>query len=329
MRKQANAVPRLKGADFSYRYFHQLFIVAFMLVAMIIMCIVSESFRSVYNLGNLMNNSFALILAGLGQFVVILTAGIDISVGGMLTLGNCMAVFVMTRMPTTGGMILAIVATVLTGIVCGAINGFCVSRLRLPAIIVTIATNSLFQGIALVLVTEPGGTVVKALSNFFKFRLFNAIPTSFFLAILVVVIMLVVTNKTRFGRALRAVGGNESAAFGTGVNVERTKFMAYVICGLLSALAGLYLAARTNCGDPNIGNNYTVYSISATVVGGTMMTGAVGQSYGTAVGAIIIFLINNVLNMLNVGTSYQSACQGAVLIISLMIASLEVRHRSK
>lgn len=328
MRKTTN-VPRLKGADFSYRYFHQIFIAAFALLVILVMCIVSESFRSIYNLGNLMNNSFALILAGLGQMLVILTAGIDISVGGMLTLGNCMSVFIMTRMPTTTGMILAILGTIATGLVCGAINGFFIAKLRLPAIIVTIATNSLFQGIALVLVTEPGGNVVQGLKTFFNFRLFKAIPTSFFLAVLVIGAVLVLTNKTRFGRALRAIGGNESAAFGSGVNVEKTKFWAYTLCGLLSALAGLYLAARTSCGDPNIGNNYSVYSISATVVGGTMMTGAVGQAYGTAIGAIVIFLINNVLNMLDVGTSWQSACQGMVLIVSLMIASLETRHRNK
>jgi ribose transport system permease protein len=122
------------------------------------------------------------------------------------------------------------------------------------------------------------------------------------------------------------VGGNESAAFGSGIKVARVKFTAYVLSALLAALAGLYLSARTSSGDPNIGSSYTIYSISATVVGGTMMTGAVGQAYGTACGAVIIFLINNILNMLDVSAFYQYAIQGAVLIFALMVGSLETRR---
>ena len=322
-----NISTRLRGADFSYRYFHQCFIVGFMILAIVVMSIISDSFRTAYNYGNLMNSCFALMMAAFGQFLVILTAGIDISVGSMVTLGNCMSAFIMTKMPTGAGAILAVVVTIATGLLCGCLNGLFVAKFRLPAIIVTIATSSIFQGIALVLMPDPGGTIHAVYSKVLTWKAGKLVPMSFFLAVIAIVVLVILTNKTSFGKSLRAIGGNESAAFGTGVKVEKTKFMAYVLCGLFSVLGGMYLTARTSCGDANIGNTYTVYSISATVVGGTLMTGAVGEAYGTACGAVIIYLVNSILNMLDVSTFYQYACQGAVLIFALMVGSFETRRR--
>lgn len=326
--KSTVSVPRLRGADYTYRYFHQWFIAIFTVLAIAVMCCVSESFRSAYNLGNLMNTCFPLILAALGQFIIILTSGIDLSIGSILTLGNCVSVYFMTKYQTGTGLALAIIMTVLVGLACGAINGLFVAKFRLPSIIVTIATSAVFQGMALVVMPEPGGTVSQALKTVLKWKAFKLIPLTFFLAVLAVALLLILTNKTSFGRSLRAIGGNESAAYGSGIRVERTKFLAYVLAGLLAALSGLYLSARTSTGDPNIGNNYTIYSISATVVGGTMMSGAVGQSYGTAFGAVIIFLVNNVLNMLDVSAYYQYMVQGAVLVFALIVGSFESRRKN-
>ncbi len=320
--------PRLRGADFSYRYFHQCFVVIFTVLILLVMSIVNENFRTLYNYGNLMNSCFALMLAALGQFLVILTSGIDISVGSMVTLGNCFSVYIMTRIPTVWGAVLSLVLTVLLGLACGALNGLFVAVFRLPSIIVTIATSAIFQGIALVLMPIPGGTVHPDFAKIMTQKVFDkTTPMSFIFAVIVVAILAFVTNKTSFGMALRSIGGNESAAYASGVKVRQTKLKAYMLCGLLCALGGLYLSCRTYTGDTSIGNTYTVYAISATVVGGTLMTGAVGQSYGTACGAIIIYLVNSIINMMNISTHYQYACQGAILIFALMIGSFETRHR--
>ena len=323
-------VPRLRGADFSYRYFHQCFIVVFTILAIAVMSIVNESFRTLYNYGNLMNSCFALMLAAMGQFLVILTSGIDISVGSMVTLGNCFSVWVMTKLPTVQGAILCLALTILLGLACGALNGLFVAVFRLPAIIVTIATSAIFQGIALVLMPVPGGNVNPEFAKAVTQKVFSrTTPMSFIYMIIIVTILAFVTNRTSFGTSIRAIGGNESAAYATGVKVTRTKMLTYMLCGLLCALGGLYLSCRTYTGDTSIGNSYTVYSISATVVGGTLMTGAVGQSYGTACGAIIIYLVNSVINMLNISTHYQYACQGAILIFALMVGSFETRRRGQ
>lgn len=323
-------IPRLRGADFSYRYFHQCFIVVFTILVIAVMSIANESFRTLYNYGNLMNSCFALMLAAMGQFLVILTAGIDISVGSMVTLGNCFSVWIMTQIPTVQGALLSLALTMLLGLACGALNGLFVAIFRLPAIIVTIATSAIFQGIALVLMPVPGGTVNPEFATAVTQKIFaKTTPMSFIYMIVVVAALAFVTNRTAFGTAIRAIGGNESAAYATGVKVSRTKFLTYMLCGLLCALSGLYLSCRTYTGDTSIGNTYTVYSISATVVGGTLMTGAVGQSYGTACGAIIIYLVNSIINMLNISTHYQYACQGAILIFALMVGSFETRRRGK
>lgn len=318
---------RLRGADFSYRYFHQCFIIGFVIVVIAVMSVVSESFRTAYNYGNLMNSCFALMLAAFGQFLVILTGDIDISVGSMVALGNCLSAYIMTIMPTGTGAVLAVLATLVTGLLCGALNGVFVARFRLPAIIVTIASSAIFKGIALVLMPEPGGTVHGGFSKALTWKAARLIPMSFFLMVICITVLVILTNRTSFGKSLRAVGGNESAAFGTGVRVGKIRFTVYLLSGLFCAMSGLYLSARTSCGDANIGNTYTVYSISATVVGGTLMTGAVGEAYGTACGALVIYLINSILNMLDVSTFYQYACQGAVLIFALMIGSFETRRR--
>ncbi len=326
--KKKPNVLRLRGADFSYRYFHQCFIVVFLLLIMIVMSIASDTFRTAYNYGNLINSCFGLMMAAMGQFLVILTAGIDISVGSMISLTNCVCAYIMTAVPSAGGAALAVIVTILTGLICGALNGLFVAKLRLPAIIVTIATSAIFAGIALVLMPAPGGTAYKPFCKLLAYKFFNKkVPISFFLAVIVIVALVILTNKTSLGKALRAVGGSESASFGTGVNVLKTKFMAYTLCGLFCAFGGLFLTARTSCGDANIGSTYTVYSISATVVGGTLMTGAMGEAYGTACGAVIIYLINNILNMLDVSSFYQYAIQGLVLILALMIGSFEIRRR--
>ncbi|MCD8197480.1 MAG: ABC transporter permease [Lachnospiraceae bacterium] len=329
MNKKKTALPRFRGADFSYRYFHQCFIIAFTVIAIVIMSIISDSFRTVYNYGNLMCSAYALMMVAFGQFLVILTGGIDISVGMMVSLTNCLSVYIMTAMPTATGAMLAVIITLVAGLLCGMLNGLFVAKFRLPAIIVTIATSTIFKGIALILMPTPGGTVHSAYKSFFNWKLAKAVPMSFFLAVIFIVLLVFLTNKTSFGKSLRAVGGNESAAYGTGVNVPKIKFLAYTLCGFLCAVGGLYLSARTSSGDTSIGNTYTVYSISATVVGGTLMTGAVGEAYGTACGAIIIYLVNSVLNMLNISTYYQYACQGAVLIFALMVGSYETRHRER
>ena len=198
------------------------------------------------------------------------------------------------------------------------------TRGNLAPIIVTIATTAIFDGCALLLMPKPGGSVHKAFSKFLTRGLKGAVPLILFLVILILVRTL--TNQTPYGKALRAIGGSENAAYSTGVKVKKVKFIAYCLAGLLCAAAGIFLSAQMNSADATIGKNYAMNAITATVVGGTAMTGAVGDPLGTIAGVFIISIINNMLNLFGVSSFYQFVCQGLILILALSLSAMHKKH---
>ena len=255
--------------------------------------------------------------------LIILTGGIDLSLGGIVALANVVCVMTMnTESPV--GFILPLIAAVVLGLVCGALNGVLVTRGNLAPIIVTIATTAIFDGCALLLMPKPGGSVHKAFSKFLTRGLKGAVPLILFLVILILVRTL--TNQTPYGKALRAIGGSENAAYSTGVKVKKVKFIAYCLAGLLCAAAGIFLSAQMNSADATIGKNYAMNAITATVVGGTAMTGAVGDPLGTIAGVFIISIINNMLNLFGVSSFYQFVCQGLILILALSLSAMHKKH---
>ena len=195
---------------------------------------------------------------------------------------------------------------------------------NLAPIIVTIATTAIFDGCALLLMPKPGGSVHKVFSKFLTRGLKGAVPLILFLVILILVRTL--TNQTPYGKALRAIGGSENAAYSTGVKVKKVKFIAYCLAGLLCAAAGIFLSAQMNSADATIGKNYAMNAITATVVGGTAMTGAVGDPLGTIAGVFIISIINNMLNLFGVSSFYQFVCQGLILILALSLSAMHKKH---
>jgi len=326
MNKCKSLYNKFRNPNLQYRYSHVFLIYIFLFVFIVVMSIANEYFRDANNFRNIMDSSFPLMMAAFGQMIVILTGGIDLSIGGMITLANCLSVTIMTQMEGVGGALFAILATIVACSLCGAINGLFITKGRLPAIIVTIATEIIFNGIALFLMPAPGGAVNKEFAKFIGAR-YLGLPVSFFIMIILVILVRILTNRMPYGRALRAVGGNESAAYSTGISVWKVKFKAYVLAGFFCAIGGIYLSARMYSADPQIGTTYSMNSITASVVGGTLMTGAIGDVLGTVVGVFIIFIIYNVLNLLGVSSYYQYIAQGIILIFALIISSFESRHR--
>ena len=289
----------------------------------VIIYVFSRDFFTIGNFKNLLRTSFPLLMVALGQTLIILTGGIDLSLGGIVALTNVVCVMTMnTESPV--GFILPLIAAVVLGLVCGALNGVLVTRGNLAPIIVTIATTAIFDGCALLLMPKPGGSVHKAFSKFLTRGLKGAVPLILFLVILILVRTL--TNQTPYGKALRAIGGSENAAYSTGVKVKKVKFIAYCLAGLLCAAAGIFLSAQMNSADATIGKNYAMNAITATVVGGTAMTGAVGDPLGTIAGVFIISIINNMLNLFGVSSFYQFVCQGLILILALSLSAMHKKH---
>lgn len=298
-------------------------IYVFLLALMIFVSFFNEAFFTERNLKNMMLAAFPLLMVALGQTLVILTGGIDLSLGPVVSLTNALSVVLMNP-ESEVGCFFSILSALILGFLCGSLNGFIITRGRLAPIIVTLATTAIYEGIALFIMPKPGGVVHAGFRRFMTRGWEGYFP--FMLFIVVLIFVRVLTNQSPYGKSIRAVGGNESAAYSTGIKVERIKMTAYALAGLLAALAGVFLAARMNSGDATVGKNFSMNAITATVVGGTAMTGAVGDPLGTVAGVFIITIINNMLNLLGVSSFYQYICQGVILIAAL---SLNAIRRSK
>lgn len=318
---------RLLNEDFRARYSQIFMIYLFLILFMLGISFCNDDFLTISNLKNLLVGAFPLLMAAFAQTLVILTGGIDLSIGGIISVANVSCVACMTRFPQSAfGCALGVLTAIVSGLLCGLINGLFVTRGRIPSIIVTIATMTIFEGVALYILPVPGGSVHSAFAQFLTGDLFG-VPLALLLLILATVILRVLTNSTPFGKALRAVGGNESAAYSTGIVVWKVELWAYLLAGLFCSFAGIFLAAEMYSGDPTVGNTFSMNSITATVVGGTLMTGAVGDILGSIAGVFIIYIINNMLNLLGVSSYYQFIFQGLILIFALITSSLKSQKK--
>jgi ribose transport system permease protein len=263
---------------------------------------------SAFDLKTLCMNALPLVLVALGQFFVVLTNGIDLSLGPMMSVSGAIAALTFSTSPI-GAVLLAMVAAAGGGLA----NAILVVRLRLPPILATLATRSIFQGVALVILPSPGGTVPAGLTAF----LTNGGP-----ALLPVPLVLLVcaalatgwTMTTRFGIWLRAVGGDEGAARSSGVAVSAVKFGAYVLAALLAGLGGLYLAIATANGSPTIGDSFILLSIAAVVLGRVAIVGGRGSPLGVVMGALTLTIIGSLLYFANLSSFYQSLINGLILV---------------
>jgi ribose transport system permease protein len=223
--------------------------------------------------------------------IVVLTAGIDLSVGGIVTLVNTVIIMMLNQYHLP--LAVTFVAAIVIGLIVGSINGFVVAYLKIPPLLATFATMSIFSGLALMVLPKPGGTVPTAMYEIYgKTTLF--IPNSLFIIALMVVIWAVITRYP-LGKYLRAVGGNARNAYIAGVNVSTIKFSAYVLSGLMAAVAGICITAQTASGDPNIGAALTLNSVAAVILGGTRLSGGWGKIGGTLAGALFLGVVNNIV----------------------------------
>jgi ribose transport system permease protein len=264
-----------------------------------------------------------LILAAAGQTIVMLTGGIDLSLGAAMSLG--MAVFVVTATDSAGGVVLAMALALAVTVLVGAANGALVAYAGLPPIIVTLAASFLWGGVTLIVLPQPGGHVPSGLVRAYNLGWYGvAVPA---VAIVVAVALWKLVRSTRFGLALYAVGGNEHGAYASGIDTRRTKILAYGLAGLFVGLAGIGLAVQTGSGDPTIGTPYTLNSIAVAVLGGISFFGGVGQMRGTILGALLLGLLTNVLLFTGISTFYQMILQGVVLVVAVAVKTLATRER--
>lgn len=284
----------------------------------IILSILSPNFLSLDNILNILRQVSINALIAFGMTFVILTGGIDLSVGSMLALAAALTAGFMAS-----GMdpILAMLLGLLAGALMGALNGFVITKGKVAPFIATLATMTIFRGLALVY-TE--GRPITGLSKDLSFELmgrgyFFGIPVPVIWMLISYAILYFILKKTTFGRRVYAIGGNEEASILSGIKVDRVKIWVYSITGLLSALAGIILTSRLNSAQPTAGTAYELDAIAAVVLGGTSLSGGRGWIFGTLVGALIIGVLNNGLNLLDVSSFYQQVVKGGVILLAVIL----------
>lgn len=287
-----------------------------LLAVILINAILQPNLLSLDILNNNMRVFLPLVLLAVGQAFVMLGGGIDISVGGIVSIVNTILA---TRVGLDGSpelMVQYLFISILAGVLAGALNGFFVAIFRLQPIITTYATGFLFAGLALFILPNPGGGIPRSVAELYRNTTPLGIPLGFYVIAILFGLWWYV-RSTRYGRFLYAVGGKADAAYQTAVPVTWVLFSTYVISGLMSALAGIALTMLSGSGNAEIGAAMTLTSITAVVIGGTALSGGVGGIVGPILGAVTLGLIQNIVSFANINTWWETLVKALIIVVAL------------
>jgi ribose transport system permease protein len=292
-------------------------IVLFVLI--IIVSLINSKFLTMYNILNIFRQVSINGLIAFGMTFVILTGGIDLSVGAILGLsGMLLGLMVVAGIPD----IVAIPTVLIIGALLGCFNGILISKLKLQAFIVTLATMTMFSGLTMIIsdgIPAMGITKNAPLLDFFSQGSILGIPFPMFVLIVFYILLLILLQNTVFGRGVYAIGGNEEVARLSSLPTNRIKTLVYVISGAMSSLAGVILTSRLSSSQPTAGTGFELDAIAAVVIGGTSLAGGRGRLFGTFIGILIIGVLNNGLNIIGVSAFYQQFIKGLVILFAIIL----------
>ncbi|MBU4601954.1 ribose ABC transporter permease [bacterium] len=278
--------------------------------------ILSERFFTISNMLIVMRQTSIVAFLAVGMSFVILGAGIDLSVGSVLAFSGAVGAGAMQN----GGVFLGVLAGLALGTALGVFNGIVITKLKIPAFIATLAMMAIARGGTLV---YTDGRPITGLPSSFAFLgrgYIGNVPFPIILMLIIFILAYIFLKLTRFGRYVYATGGNINAARASGIKVDNVIISTFAISGFLSGLTGMVLASRLNSAQPTAGMGYELDAIAAVVLGGTSLFGGEGELWGTLVGAFIMGILNNGLNMLNVSSFYQQVVKGIVILIAVTVA---------
>lgn len=287
------------------------------LILFVLLTLITNTFFTSRNLINVLKQVSINGIISVGMMCVLLTGGIDLSVGSIVALSGIVATTF--AHPGEYPVIVPIILGVLAGAACGVVNGTLVAFLNLPAFIATLGMLSVASGVALVL---SKGRPISNLSEQFRYiggGTILGLPILIYILAAVFLIGYLILSWTKFGRYLYAIGGNEDAAKASGLSVARIKLFVYMISGICAGLAGTVLASRINAGQPNSGEGYELDAIAAVVIGGTSLNGGIGKVSGTILGVLIVGVINNGMDLLNISSYYQKIVKGSIIVLAVLL----------
>ncbi|MCT4389552.1 ABC transporter permease subunit [Leuconostoc falkenbergense] len=291
-----------------------------LIVLALITTVMNPSFLDPNNLLNLLRQVSINGLIAFGMTFVILTGGIDLSVGAILALTSALSAMMITSgVPTLIAMLIGIIF----GGLLGGLNGLIITKGGAAPFIASLATMTIFRGATYVF-TNGNPITSKAMNNSFIFQFigrgyFFGIPVPVIIMLISFFILYILLHKMTFGRKTYALGGNEKAAFVSGIKVNITKTWIYVISGIMSSAAGMILISRLSSAQPDAGTGFEMDAIAAVVLGGTSLAGGRGRIFGTLIGALIIGTLNNGMNLIGISSFYQQIVKGIVIIIAVLL----------
>ena len=289
-------------------------VVALLLVLVVVGAFVSARFRGLGNFQNVYEQSVGLALVSLGQTVVILTGGIDLSVGSLISLLSVLTSGLIDGHPERVTMVVCGVLAL--GLVVGMLNGLLTIWLGVHPLIVTLGTGAMLQGLTLLYSSDSAGSVPPEFEYFAYGRL-GLFPVGATATLIVFLLAAFVLRRTRQGRYVYAVGGDPHAATLLGLPTRRVLVCVYAFCGLCAATTALYVVSRFGVGQPYTGANYTLASITPVVIGGTLLAGGRGGVMGTLLGVYLVGLLNNLLNFMDISSHYQLVIQGLIVVVAV------------
>ena len=312
--KSENMLSKIKDMGFAAIYRKYGTILIFIGI-FILASVLSETFLTAGNLTNVLRQVVVVSLLACGVTFIIILGHIDVSLGSVIALTGTIAASVMSM---TQNIFLAILAGIAAGVATGLINGFVITRFRIPSFIMTLAMTTVARG-AILLYTS--GVPVTNLGDFQVIGQgsIGPVPISVLILIVVAFISWGLLTRTKFGRHVYAVGGNLRAAVASGINADKVIKKAFIYNGILAAIAGIVLMSRINSGQPAGGVGYEFDAITAVVVGGTSLMGGTGTITGTVIGAMIIGVINNILNLMNVSSYWQQIIKGLIIAVAVIL----------
>jgi ribose transport system permease protein len=281
---------------------------------------------SIQVLGTKLNNGLPLMFATTAQALVILTGGIDLSIGGVLSLATAISATQMGE--GLASILLWSLIIMLVGLAAGAINGLIVTYMRVTPFIATLATWSIWGGIALFILPKEGGSIPRELKNVVQKGTVLGLPKSLCILLLIIIFWLLI-KRTRFGTLIYAVGSNRYSAFLSGAPVRRTLITTYALSGFLAAMGGLYRTIQYSAGSPTAGDPFILTSAAAVIMGGMSLKGGRGGIIPSIVGALILLFINDLIYFMGVSTFYTPMVQGVLLIFAVATQSLGYYLRAR
>ncbi|MGI6545557.1 MAG: ABC transporter permease [Fastidiosipilaceae bacterium] len=287
-----------------------------LLIAVIASSLLSSTFLQPQNLINILRQNTVVIILAFGAQMVLISGEVDLSAGSVAAFAGCMACIVQVA---TENIFLSVLAALVCGAIFGFLNGFVVTYCGIPSFIMTLATQFIGRGaIQAITNAQPirglGDTFTQIGQGYV-----GPVPIPIIIVVIVLAVYWIIINRRRFGRFLFAVGGNADAAKASGISVHSVKIKAFAFAGLMSGLGGLILMSRLASGQPNGAEAYEFDAITATIIGGTSMSGGIGKVSGTVAGAIFVGILLNILTLLSVSSYYQKIVKGVIIALAVII----------